>query len=310
METDKIKLKEIKPVLMSYISKARVLLKRNNVPDEDAIHDMRVLMKKSRAVLKLTGPLLETELHEKDIQSLRMVGQIMSEWRDTSVHRRILKELKKEFSGIFSELDENEKISFLIQKPEVISEPDEVMKRGIDEIDGLLNKTGYRIRFHQMQKIDPVALLRQLELSYEIVRNIYLECRNSNKPERIHEFRKRSKDLLYQLYFFRPLNPRVIKSLEKKLERMTLYLGRYNDLYQLINAIGYSYPDESNNPAMDELIIKIREKQDGYLSEVWPTAYRCFCPGIKLVNLLGFKLLVIQDPNRVFENKKTAAKDT
>jgi len=44
---------------------------------------------------------------------------------------------------------------------------------------------------------------------------------------------------------------------------------------------------------MDELIIKIREKQDTYLSKVWPVAYKIFCPGQKLVNVLGFKLLVI-----------------
>jgi DNA modification methylase len=46
-------------------------------------------------------------------------------------------------------------------------------------------------------------------------------------------------------------------------------------------------------PAMDELAIKFREAQDKYLSKVWPAAYQVFCPGQKLVNILGFKLLVI-----------------
>jgi hypothetical protein len=44
---------------------------------------------------------------------------------------------------------------------------------------------------------------------------------------------------------------------------------------------------------MDELIIILREAQDRYLAKVWPTAYQIFCPGKKLVNILGFKLLVI-----------------
>jgi len=293
MEADKVKLKEIKPVLTGYISKSQILLKRDAVPDEDAVHDIRVLMKKSRAVLKLTCPLTDTELQNKDIHDLKRVGQLMSILRDTSVHRKTLRDLRKEFPGIFKSLAGNEKIGKLMQKSEDISEPDLTMNSEIDEINELINKSGYRIRFYQIQNIDPVKLMHQLELSFYVVQNIYLECRNKPIPEKIHQFRKRSKDFLYQLYFFRPLNPAAVKALEKRLERMTMYLGAYNDLYQLIKSIGYTWSGESADPAMDELILKIRDKQDESLARVWPVAYKCFCPGKQIVNLLGFKLLVL-----------------
>jgi len=293
MDPDNIRLKEIKPVLTGYINKARVILKRSAVPDEDAVHDIRVLMKKSRAVLRLAGPLIETELNDKDFQSLRRVGQILSEWRDTSVHRKTLKVIKKDLPRLFVILNNNEKIAALLKKPDAITEPDEALRHDMDEIDDLLTKTVYRIRFNQMQKIDPVALMSQLELSYETVRNAYLECRNRTKPEKVHEFRKRSKDLLYQVCFFRPLNPSAVKSFEKRLERMTLNLGRYNDLYQLLKTLGYVYPDEAGSSSMDEFVIKIYEKQDRYLLKIWADAYKCFCPGKELINMLGFRLLVI-----------------
>lgn len=293
MDQNNIQLKEIKPFLSGYISKAGILLRRDAVPDDDAVHDIRVLMKKSRAVLKLTAPLIDTALQDKDFLDLKRVGQIMSEWRDTSVHRKTLKVLKREFPSIFAKLAGYEKIGMLTKKPEMMSEAVELRKNNIDEIDGLLNKTRYRIRFHQIQKIDPVSLLRQLELSYNIVCNIYLECRIMPRPEKIHEFRKRSKDFLYQLFFFRPLNPPVIKSLEKKLDTMTMYLGNYNDLSQLVIALDYNNRDQATLPALNELIIRIRDRQDAYLKKVWSTAYNCFCPGTKLVKLLGFKLLVI-----------------
>jgi len=293
MEADKVKLKEIKPVLTGYISKSQVLLRRDAVPDEDEVHDIRVLMKKSRAVLKLTCPLTDTELQNKDIHDLKRVGQLMSILRDTSVHRKTLRDLRKEFPGIFKSLAGNEKIGKLMQKSEDISEPDLTMNSEIDEINELINKSGYRIRFYQIQNIDPVKLMHQLELSFYVVQNIYLECRNKPIPEKIHQFRKRSKDFLYQLYFFRPLNPAAVKALEKRLERMTMYLGAYNDLYQLIKSIGYTWSGESADPAMDELILKIRDKQDESLARVWPVAYKCFCPGKQIVNLLGFKLLVL-----------------
>jgi hypothetical protein len=74
---------------------------------------------------------------------------------------------------------------------------------------------------------------------------------------------------------------------------MTQNLGKHNDLSQLIKAIGYKYQFMANPPELDELIVLIREDQDRYLSRVWPVAHKFFCPGNQLVNVLGFKLLII-----------------
>ena len=112
-----------------------------------------------------------------------------------------------------------------------------------------------------------------------MVADIYLTCRNNPKPDKLHEFRKKPKIFLYQLCFFRPLNPSAIKALEKKLDNLTQNLGRYNDLTQLVRALDYEYSVNKYMPAMDELVIRIREKQDRYLSKIWPAAYKIFCPG-------------------------------
>ncbi len=293
MELDYVKLKEIKPVLAGYIRESQLLLSKTAVPDDNAVHDVRVLMKKSRAALKLAAPQMDKELTDRDMVSLREVGRIMCSWRETSVHRKTLKELKKEFPEIFAALSDDETINNILKKPALMTELTDTMKEGLAEINTLLNKTGYRIRFYSMNKLDPQLLIRELELTYARVTDIYLTCRNNPKPDDLHEFRKRAKDFLYQLYFFRPLNPSVVKSLEKRLDSLTLSQGRFNDLSQLVRRLDYKYSAGRNLSAMDELVIRIREKQDGYLSGIWPAAYRIFCPGQKLVNLLGFKLLVI-----------------
>ena len=293
MELDYGRLKEIKPALSGYIRESQALLKRSPVPDEDTIHDIRVLMKKSRAVLKLAAPQLEKESCTKDIVALREVGRKMCSWRESSVHRKTLKELKKEFPGIFSKLSDIVKINNILKKPDSLDGPPEIMKAGLEEISELLNKAGYRIRFQSMNKIDHRLLIKELEVTYTLVVYLYLTCRNNPKPDSIHELRKKSKDFLYQLFFFRPLNPSVVKALEKKLESITQNLGKFNDLTQLVKALDYKYPVNIYQPAIDELVIKIREKQDRYLAKVWPAAYKIFCPGQKLVNVLGFKLLII-----------------
>lgn len=74
---------------------------------------------------------------------------------------------------------------------------------------------------------------------------------------------------------------------------MTQSLGKFNDIEQIIKTLNYDFRDENNLLALDELIILLRETQDKYLDKVWPSAFKIFCPGNKLVNVLGFKILVI-----------------
>jgi CHAD domain-containing protein len=293
MELDYVKLKELKPVLTGYIRESQLLLKKSVIPDEKTVHDVRVLMKKSRAVLKLSAPQLDKTYPGRDIASLKQVGRILCSWRETSVQRKTLKELRKENPKIFSRLSENVMLSTMLEKHEPVREPSEEIKSAMDLMADLLNKTGYRIRFLSMNSLDPQLLLKELEITYSDVADIYLNCRNNPKPESLHNFRKRAKDFLYQLYIFRPLNPSVVRALEKKLDSMTLNLGKFNDLTQIVKDLGYNYKMNENLPAMDELIVKIRGVQDRYLAKIWPSAYQIFCPGNKLVNVLGFKLLVI-----------------
>jgi CHAD domain-containing protein len=293
MELDYVKLKAIKPVLAGYIRESQILMKKSDIPDEKAVHDIRVLMKKSRAVLKLASPQLDTTYIDLDFNDLRKVGRLMCSWRETSVLEKTLRAFRKNYLDLFSRLAENDQISLLSGRTESLNQPSSEVQADIVKINDLLHKTGYRIRFMQMNMIDPQILIKELELTYNRVADIYLICRNNPKPEMLHELRKKAKDFLYQLYIFRPLNPSVLKNLEKKLDSMTQSLGKYNDLFQLIKKLNYNYRDNANLPAMNELILLIREKQDRALSKVWPIAYQIFCPGQKLVNVLGFKLLVI-----------------
>jgi len=293
MEPDFIKLKDIKPALSGYIKESLGLLDLSLVPDDRTIHDVRVLMKKSRAVMKLLAGFTDDDFFSREYGTFREVGRILCSWRESSVHRKILKDLKKMHPSVFKQLNENAKIEFLIKKTDPPAEPSPEMKDTLEKIRSLIYKSSYRIRFQTMTDLNPEILLKELEKSYLLTAVKYLTSRNSLKPADIHEFRKRAKDFLYQLWFFRPVNPQIVKSLEKKLDLLTQNLGKYNDLNQLIRSLEYKYKSDSASPAMDELIILIRQEQDRYLSRVWTAAYKIFRPGRQLVNVLGFRILTI-----------------
>ena len=293
MELNYVKLNEIKPALSNYIAEAVSILKSVGFPDENSVHDIRVLMKKARASLNLISPQLNTEFVMREYQALREVGRIMRTWRETSVLRKSLKELKKKNPELFLKLEANERLMVLLKKPEPAIALSDSEKNNVDQIGQILHKSGYRIRFEPMNTIDPMLLIKELESTFNRVTRNYLDCRYNPKSDKIHELRKSSKDFLYQLWIFRPVNPKVIKLFEKKLDSMTQNLGKYNDLTQLIRDVGYKYEYKANPPEMDELMIIVREKQDKYLEKVWPIAYELFCPGKSFINVLGFKLLLV-----------------
>jgi CHAD domain-containing protein len=293
MEPGSVRIKEIKPAISGYIRNSLTLLMREPVPSDQVIHDVRVFMKKSRAALKLPAPQMDREYIIKNINALREVGRKMCNWRESSVLRKELNKFQKEFPGIFSRLADNEKISSILKEPALQESPYDGMPSELDEISNLLRKTGFRIRFETMSRLDPTLLFRELEQTYARVVDIYLSCRNNPRPEKLHEFRKRAKDFLYQLYFFRPLNPSAVRVIERKVDNLTQYLGKYNNLTQLVNALDYDYSVDKYPPALNELVVRIKEKQDRYLSRIWPQAFKLFRPGQNLVTLLGFKLLVI-----------------
>ena len=99
------KLKEIKPVLCGYISEAQHMLDPGVVPDEKVVHDVRVLMKKSRATIKLLKTQMDEESFNREYNSFREIGRIMQSWRETSVHRKLLRDLKKKHPGIILSSD-------------------------------------------------------------------------------------------------------------------------------------------------------------------------------------------------------------
>jgi CHAD domain-containing protein len=293
MPEDNLNLKDIKPALCRYISEAQLMLDPVVVPDEKVIHDVRVLMKKSRASIKLLKTQIDEESFNKEYLTFREVGRIMCTWRENSVHRKLIKDLKKRFPELFSRLKDNEKINLLLGKQQILNEPSPEMKDGLVKIIGLLHKSGFRLRFRSMNNLDQKLITGELEKTFDNVSSCFLKARNYNKKVNLHEFRKKTKDFLYQLTFFRSLDPKAIKSLEKRIEALGQNLGKYNDYAVLITSLGYTYPSGENNSAIDELIVIIKQEQDRYLLKVWPSAFRIFRPGKKLANLPGFKVPVI-----------------
>lgn len=279
--------KDIKASMASYLSGSLDLLSGRPLPDDAAIHDVRVLMKKHRAAISLIRPLLDETAYRREYMAGRETGRILSMWRETAVLRKTVRMLKKDNPELFIRLRDNEKIRDLLRKPYSTWDEAGEQAKAVEEVNGRLRKAQYRLRFLGLNEPDMRVLLAGLEKSHETATAAYLACRNKTSAGRLHEFRKKSKTLMYQLIFIRHLSPQRVKQLEKKLGTVTENLGKYNDLAQIMTLTGYKLGATGNTCTDDELAIVIRDRQDRYLAKVWPAAYRIFAPGKKLQDLLG-----------------------
>lgn len=284
---DSAEAKDIKCSMAGYIACSMDLLAMQPVPDDTAIHDVRVLMKKHRAAVKLVKPMLDEAVYRREYLAGRETGRLLALWRETAVLRKTVKALKKDNPELFIRLGGNEKIQELLRKPYSTWEQAGDRVKSVHEVASRLKKTQYRLRFLGLNEPDMRLMLGELGRSHATASAAYLACRNKPAARLLHEFRKKSKTFMYQLIFFRHLAPQTVRQLEKRLGVMTQNLGKYNDLAQIMLLTGYRYGDPENSDMDNELAIVIRDRQDRYLEKVWPYAYRIFAPGKKLQDILG-----------------------
>ena len=280
-------LKEIKSSMAGYISGSLELLSGEPLPDDSAIHDVRVLLKKHRAAVRLVRPLLDEAVYQREYLAGRETGRLLASWRDTAVLRKTVKSLRKNNPELFVKLHENEKIMSLLRKPYTGWNDAAEQARTVSEVAERLKKAQYRLRFLGMGEPGMSLPTGVLEETYRVAAKAYLASRNKPSAALLHEFRKKSKTFMYQLVFFRHMAPREVKQLEKRLSTMTQNLGRYNDLAQVMKIAGYRFGESGNRDIDDELAVVIRDRQDRYLMKVWPVAYRIFAPGKKLQDIIG-----------------------
>ncbi len=290
-DNDIIAIPAIKLSLSSYAREAVSLVSKGSDISDGDIHDARVSLKKARALLKLLRPQLHGDFYLREYETMKRSGRALCGFREGAVHRKLLKEIRKKNPEVFRKLS-HPVIDELLRKPEKTQGLPAETLEVLEEVGTSLKKSVYRIRFEPLGDLKQALLLRELVTTWSVARNAFLASRNDPSAKKIHEFRKRAKDFLYQLTFFRSLSPSRIRSVQRKTEEMTRDLGRHHDLAVLLKAIGYRYVP-GNDPYLDELALLIRGTQDRALMRVWPAASGLFGPSAAFPDKLGIKVFLL-----------------
>lgn len=234
------------------LDRAREYLQKGLEDDPvTAIHEARKDLKKTRAVLRLIRDPLGKDRYRRDNARLREAGRELSDTRDATVKMDTLEALAErygdELPGGARELSgELESEQRAIQAGAGDKESDtRVAARRASELiaetrDGIgdwsFSKSGFKL------------FAAGLERSYRRGHKRFADVRGDPTPENVHEWRKRVKDLWYDLRLLQGIWPPIVGEMADQAHELSDLLGDHHDLTVLSEDL-----ESRSGPEGDEL---------------------------------------------------------
>jgi CHAD domain-containing protein len=200
------------------------------------VHETRKHLKKARSALRLAAGEIDPHVLKREDRCLRKVGQLISEVRDAEVRLETVRQMREFARGRKRSFRETEELlafeldSFLAAFSEW---PEEAKQRLTQALD--------RIRAWPLNDLSCKQLRKCVQKTYKRGRKALQAAIEKTSTKNLHTFRKRVKELWYQLRILRPLAPAVFAELNDELKTIGQYLGQVHDLAfvaERLSAIG------------------------------------------------------------------------
>lgn len=227
--------------------------------ENSPVHRTRKHLKKARAALRLLRGVVAREDFERARARLRSVAHLLSEIRDAEVRFHTVQQLghllQIEDDGVLHDAEAFlglELDSFLA----AFSDWKEEAGRGLTKVRREMNGWG-------VDALSCKQVRRTVEKAYRRGRRSLRAANEKPTAEGFHTFRKRAKELMYQLRILAPLHPLLLQQQVSYLEVLTEHLGNAHDLAFLEQRlIKHSKKGEDDRAAeaLSELI-GLREKE-------------------------------------------------
>lgn len=194
-----------------------------------SVHEARKDMKKLRAVLRLTRKRLGEDLYRRENRRYRDAARLLSASRDAEVKPATLDALAERFGAEFP--DEG------VRGWREVLELERTVTVRVARGDGIVAES--RAEVAAGRELIPTLSLKGsswrlvgpgLGRSYRRGRRAMRRLLDEPTGELVHEWRKRAKDLQYQLRILRDVWPTVLGDTADEAHRLTDLLGDHHDL--------------------------------------------------------------------------------
>jgi len=200
---------------------------------DDGIHECRKCLKYARALLRLVSKGMSKSAFRKWNTTLRDAARCVSGLRDATALLECLDAVAAELG-----LDDDGRVPFLACREALSQQAARESQEKPVSAEGAAEKASLLLSGILTTPHDPelgrgreTRVLRAgLRRSHELGQRAMTVLRKKGDIEAVHEWRKRAKDLRYQIAIIGPAWPAVCGAMEEELHRLTDCLGRLHDL--------------------------------------------------------------------------------
>jgi CHAD domain-containing protein len=238
-----------------------------------AVHDARKALKRERSLLRLSRGTMKRGQRRRENARLRAVAHRLGRAREADALLAALNAIDDRYTGQFPEA------TVLAVRQRLSHERDraraELLDSGIpDRAAGELRDALVRVERWRLHDAGWRSLSPGLERQYRRGRQAMKRARQAPTPERMHDWRKRSKDLWYQLRLLAPLAPGTVGGQAKDAHRLADQLGDLHDLAQLEAAVRRLQADLPSDT--DALIAVIEHRSQQLATAALQTGARVY----------------------------------
>ena len=220
----------------------------------EAVHGARKSLKKERSLLRLGRGTLKTGERRRENAVFRSAGQGLSDVRDADVMIETLDKLAAHY-GNDAPRATLMTLRAHLQEERAGTRGEEQRSAGTEEIVSELQAARDRIDDWTMRRDGWSAVEQGLQRTYRDGRIARRRAKSKPTTENLHEWRKRCKDLWYQLRLLAPISARVMHGHIDDAHQLSDLLGDAHDLAVLRERlVGISNDGAANIDALNVLI--------------------------------------------------------
>ena len=236
----------------------------------EAVHESRKDLKKLRAVLRLLEGELGKRAYRRENARFRDAGRALSQVRDAEVKLETLNVLADDTEELPERavetwrqgLESDRRAAANIDRGRAAAEAIELVEGGLESI------LSWELEDGSWKTVE-AALTR----TYRRGRRAMKAAESSRSEGDFHEWRKRAKDLWYQLRLFEAAWPQLLGATAEEAHRLSELLGGHHDLALLREDLGERRLAE---PATAALEAAIGRRQEQLTGEALPLGRRLY----------------------------------
>ena len=221
------------------------------------VHEVRKHLKKLRAAMRLAVGEVGKNQHKNEDRCVREIGRLVSDLRDAQVRLQTLIQLRDE---VAKKSEENP----FPRIEELLSLERESFSAAFDGWQKLaipkLERVGERLSKWPLDGISWKQICGAVENIYKRGQRGLTKTIKKPVPENFHAWRKRVKDLWYQLRILQPLNREVLEKIAADAEVLGELLGLEHDFHFLLARLEKENGDDALRGELAQLRKVIRKR--------------------------------------------------